>query len=520
MVLSLIGFDATATISSVVAPTPVLGKATSKSTANDTVTINGKTYTAAANIAYGYGITDFGVSTKYDATLLLDPLGYILVAKPGESAITDKAAGLLKVYQTLKDNVIVNVAQVVLSNGTTADFPIASGDVATLNGKLNTTQTYTVDPDTGIYTLADAVAAGTTAPAFKDTVKVTSATSNKADKKVTLTYNADKNKDYYYADGVKFIYLYNGKATVLDGVQTVTDATELDYVLGAQDATKTNALINAVIVPGKPAPASTTTTSDLIFLVGGKTGVNAVTNTSGTVNYNTYDAYTGDTAIENFFATNGTSASAEITASGFYVASKNTDGAYVLNASTKYTNTTTLATSSAAENITLFGNSGKTLTTDAKSYDISSAKIVDTTGGSVNSISALVAAFKTAAAGSKSAQVMVSYAPGTGVATTVYYLGMTKSHDASLLTVTDTTSGSKIVFTVNSDKTITAKDNGVDVADLSAKNIVKANVAFTAAADATGTPTFAGANLAANDKIEVTAADGTTKVTYTFKNAA
>lgn len=104
--------------------------------------------------------------------------------------------------------------------------------------------------------------------------------------------------------------------------------------------------------------------------------------------------------------------------------------------------------------------------------------------------------------------------PGT---TATKYTVNVLSSAATLTGVTDTTDASTIVFTVNGDKTITAKDGAANVTNLAGKNIAKGKIAFTTATGATAAPTFAGSNVADGDTVVVTAADGT-KATYTFKD--
>lgn len=364
----------TATITSVVAPKVVTGKATGKNTSNSTIKVDGTSYELSGNTSVDLGT--FGVSTEYDATLYLDANGYVISGKPGAAASNDSAIAVQKVYQTLdKDGILLDMIQGTLSSGEVVNWEYTTEGAAT--PAKDTMYTYV--EDNGKYKLT-AIAAGTAAD--KATLKVTLGANITESTKVLSNVGTD-NKNAYFANDVKFIFFNDGKATVLDGVQKVASATDT-YVTLKKDG---ETFYITSVFAKTTVPSSTTTSDDIVF-VAGKTGEIVVTDksTNKPVEFDTYKAYINGTEVEDFYA--ATSA-----AVGFYSVEKDNDtGAYLLT-NNKHEDTTgklaVIVGKSVAE------VAGNIMKVDNKYLDTANATIVDNTDkniGSLSEISDLISA--------------------------------------------------------------------------------------------------------------------------------
>ena len=299
---------ASATVTDVVALTTVEGIASVKNTAKDTITVDGTPYTAAEAIASAYNVDSFGVSSKYDATLYLDPYGYIVYAESGTAVNNDKAVLVLKAYNGLnEDGAVVPMIKGVTSNGevvtweTDQSYSSAAGNG--LVRKYNETD--------GVY---DLITFGSTisktAGKIDDaqTVLVSSATINENDKTITV----DSEKLYFKSD-VKFIFSNSDKYTVRDGVQEVNSA-DIWVVI---DVVNDVPYVSTVFV--KAAAGNTTTSeNDIVFVDASSKTANgySLTDKDGKVQtYDTYDAYIAGEKLDLFYTKDN------VTTDGFYAVS-------------------------------------------------------------------------------------------------------------------------------------------------------------------------------------------------------
>ena len=372
----------------------VKGMGTGKSTKDDTITVDGTAYEMAEIVETGKGIGDFGVSSKYEATLYLDTFGYVVSAVPGEADTKDHAIAALRFYQTMEDGEIVHMVKGVLSDGTTVDQKIKNTNLTTAD---DANKVYTYDDEwqlTAVNPTTDL--SKTTAPAFGDVFSVlgTGYDRNSIDAKALsaqarykTSTDGDTTATYYFAKDVKFIYVKDGSATVLEGVKAVSTKA-MTFVLGAKSGS--TPLISTVYVADE-APGGTTTTDDLIFVKGGSTGDVSFVVDGQTKSFKTYDAWSNGEKIENFYSATNVSTSA------FYKTSiKESTGEYVLTSAYNVSTGKAAVTAEATVTATVGGD---VLTTDANTstdYKASDAKVIAVASGAPTSVSGLISDTKTA----------------------------------------------------------------------------------------------------------------------------
>ena len=319
-----------------------------------------------------YGIAKTS-TTAYAAdtdnvTLYLDQYGYVMDATD-QSDNKDKAVAVLKVYQTLnKDGELTDMIKGVTSDGETVAWEY-EGTKPSANG------VYTYTEDDGVYTLK---AADATTVAKNATVKIASCNEIKTStKRLTIGNTAT-----YFASDVKFIFVNEGKATVLDGVQKVAAGTEVYATIKEDDGTF---YITALYVMAK-ASTSSTTSDDLVYVQAqadgnAYTGVVSVIVDGEKETYYSYEAYVKGEEVD--FYTESTSAK-----TGFYsVEIDDASGAYILKGN-EYTtqNGSDLDVTGEA---TVKGVAGNILSTNNLGLDAGAATIVDVTGNDLDSLSAI-----------------------------------------------------------------------------------------------------------------------------------
>ena len=333
-------------------PATVEGKITRANNADKVLTINGEVYEVAATGVQTYSAKDKTV------TVYLDENGYVLDAtEQGTSG--DKSVAVLKVYKTLdEDGVLVDMIQGVTSDGETVNWKVDAG--AYTPNKI-----YTYTEDDGEYTLGSVNASVADGNTLNPGVK----TVTESDK--TMMVSSTK---AYYASDVKFIFVNDGKATVLDGVQKVNSKNV--YVTLSQENAGDPVYITAVYVMGT-ASASTSTSDDLIFVVGSAMpGEASVVVDGKDKTFKVYTAYINGEEVDDFYT------ETSVTTSGFYSAEQDNDtGAYILSGNAYTTHEGNLAVTDEETVSNIVGN---VLSTSSKDYDISGATIVDVTDNGYN----------------------------------------------------------------------------------------------------------------------------------------
>ena len=395
-----------ATVTDVKALTVVEGIASAKNTTKDTITVDGTPYIAAEGIADAYDVANFGVSSKYDATLYLDPYGYIVYAESGTAVNNDKAVLVLKAYNGLnEDGAVVPMIKGVTSNGEVVTWETdTSYSTAAGNGlvrKYNETD--------GVYDLTTfGSTISKTAGEIDDaqTVLVNGATINENDKTITV----DSEKLYFKSD-VKFIFSNSDKYTVRDGVQEVNSA-DIWVVI---DVVNDVPYVSTVFV--KAAAGNTTTSeNDIVFVDASSKTTNgySLTDKDGKVQtYDTYDAYIAGEKLDLFYTKD------TVAADGFYeVEVDNDNGDYKLTGNTYGAGDNgDLSVSTEETYSALVGN----ILSGTNDYDISGAVFVDVTGNDYTSFAEIKAdiddAGNVAVTGAK---FMVVYDYDTNVASYVY----------------------------------------------------------------------------------------------------
>ena len=351
-----------ATITSVVAPKVVTGKATGKNTTDKTIKLDGTTYEVSGNTTID--MAKFGVSTKYDATLYLDAEGYVIAGEAGSAATDDSAVVVKKEYASLdKDGKIVNMFEGVLSSG-----EVVNWKWETTKPAAGTVYTYKDADNDDEYELT--LVSATSFTKDGDVVKVASVSEiTKATKSLSID-----GKTVYFDSNVKFVFFKGEKATVLDGVQKVAAGTETYFTIKKDGNTwyATSVLANTTV------PNSTSTSDDIIYLVK-ETGTTVVTNnaTNKAEEFATYEAYINGAEVKDFYAESGKSA-------GFYSAEKDNDtGAYVLTNNTYAEDSGKLAVVK-DQKVTGVAND---IVTASKDFDTKSATFVDITDEKLTSAS-------------------------------------------------------------------------------------------------------------------------------------
>ena len=281
--------DKDSTVQTMVAATKVTGLASSKNTSDKTITLDGTAYKAAANIVTANNVTAFAPSAKYDATLYTDG-SYVFFAESGSASNDDQVIGVLSKYQTLnKDNQMVWMVKGVLSNGEIVNWQTSGAGITVDPVAVGEDDfaAYNYVSATGIYQLT-----ALTETNFS-TATTASLSSNDDDGKFGF-YLASGNHDgvftkktlsltlgtgrAYVTSDTKYIFLNDGKATTLTGAQTIADATDVGVALKKSGD---NWYVTAVFVQDGTAPASATSTDDIIFVNGTATGSVSKTDKNG-----------------------------------------------------------------------------------------------------------------------------------------------------------------------------------------------------------------------------------------------
>lgn len=418
--------------------TTVTGKATTKSTTDGTITVNGKVYKEAASVVTNNAVSDFAISAKNDATLILDSNGYIMLAKSGAATYGDNLFALTKIYSTLKDGVIVNMVKGYDSTGTLIDLPLENGINAGDEGKVFS---YVDSDNNGAYeftAIADASTL-TSTPAsaanhYNFTLKDSSAVPATA-KTATATFTGGS-ATFYFASNVKFIFAddANNRATVVNGVQAINANTLATYVLSPSG---TNEII---AVFAQQAPTSTANTaSDLVFLA--KVDTNAVIGKDGKV-YDSYTAVQNGMPVADCYGTHNA-----LTANDcgkFYTVSKDdTTGVSTFTAYTESGAVTPLFVKEMAPVVAT--NTAGTIVTALKAggnvtLDIGSATIINLDTKAVGSAAEIASALTAKQQGaSTTAPYIAAIYNEKGVASVVYYTAKSMATVASGYTATGST---------------------------------------------------------------------------------
>ncbi len=406
-------------IDSVVAATPVIGKANAKSDSDKTITLGGKTYTASVNIVSGNAVSDFTPSVKDDSTLLLDKNGYIVYAKSSATETSDKAIGVYRFSQSLVNNEIVTSAVGITSDGKEVSLPLQSTPT---NGATLAICIYSVsNTEAGKYDLSAPIsAAANYSAATKVFTKTTAtmATSDKAAADGTSTA-------YTFANDVKVIFVDTTNKTyrVMTGAQTIASTT-LTYAVG-----KVNDENRIIAVYTTTAPTAMSTLSDQLVYVNGTTG-GQLSNESG--KHVTYNAYVNGKAVDGFYTANGTSLG--YLTSGFYNIDKNVAGDYNVAPANRFVGSEAAGNTLAAANglvtgltkdatlVTIVGSHAGT--SGAKQLTLDAAKTVfynEDTNAVENVLTFASEASESAQEGEFALSVQVLYNPQTGVASHVYF---------------------------------------------------------------------------------------------------
>jgi hypothetical protein len=323
------------------------------------LTYSSTTAVKVAGDKYEIGATATGapytLSSK-DVTLYLDNYGYA-IGCTANSAVTDKAAVVVKTYKTLVEGELTDMVKVITSNGEVADWEYDTVNSDTLT--KGSFYTYVEDEDTGVYTLT-----ATFAASYADgATLVKGATTIAATDK---TLKLDGTNKAYYADDVKFIFIDNeGKYVVKDGVQKVSTAT---WVMGTIDQVDGVNYITAVFVSGNAA-ASSTTSDEIVFVL--KTDGSVQVQVDGKdKSFTAYKAYVDGELVDGFYAASTTVDrfySIEIDdETGAYITSGNSYTATTGDLAQKYTQTV----AAVVDNVMTIGE---------VDYDLSTAMIVDVT---------------------------------------------------------------------------------------------------------------------------------------------
>jgi len=215
-------------------PTTVSGKLTTNIT-KDTFTVDGETYGKSAAIKSD--ATTAVPDGDYDATLYIDEDGFVVNVKAG-AAKTQYFAFVYDKSAALVDGKVVEMADVVYTDGTTDSLPVADGATTT---KINRLVTPTIGAD-GKYTLTLATEAdgadtnGADGASKKYATLKTGGTIAATD--LSLNNSSSLHSDgtghsgyfctNFFAPTVKFVYINSGKVVVVDGVQAVSIAASRD----------------------------------------------------------------------------------------------------------------------------------------------------------------------------------------------------------------------------------------------------------------------------------------------------
>ena len=346
---------------SVAIPETVVGPLT-RSTSSS-VRVGGTTYDLAEVVNETYKLT------SKDVTLYLDQYGYAIGCDASSiSGGDDSSVAVLKKYQSLNDDgELVKMIKGVTSDGATVTWEIDDTTYNSPDIKKDTVCTYEEKDD--VYTLT--VASNTTKPADGKTVVFAGKVGATGIKTSTKSLYLDSAR-CYFNDDVKFIFVNDGKAVMKDGVQKV-DANTKFYAVINNDGGDYS--ISAMYVMSGAANSSTTS-DDLVYVVGKSTGeVNVIENGKDKTYYS-YDAYVEGELVEDFYAKSST------VAEGFYTIEIDDEtGAYITsgNAHTDTSGDVAVVLKSEIAKGTKLTNNLLTIGSgsSAVDYDLESAVIVD-----------------------------------------------------------------------------------------------------------------------------------------------
>ena len=340
-------------------PETVTAAITKVNTKDAELTIGGEIYSIAMT-----GNQTYAADTD-EVVVYLDQNGYVMAAT-NQSDNSDSAVAVLKVYSTLNDDgAIVPMIQGVTSDGETVNWE--TNMLMNKNSDVNKVFTYTEDD--GIYTLT---LADDTTLANKATYFIDNTTAFDTNTK-SLSLTGGK---AYFASDVKFIFINDGKATVVEGVQKVVAGKDAWATIKVEDGVN---YITALYV--QSAPTNTSTTSDeLVFVYGAQTGTVSVLVDGEKETFYTYDAYINGEEV-NFYTESNSAKTAFYT-----VEIDNDSGAYVLTDNEYKTETGNLAVTSGDATVT--NVAGNVLST-AKDFGAGSATIIDLTDHDLDSLAAI-----------------------------------------------------------------------------------------------------------------------------------
>ncbi|MEG1968030.1 MAG: S-layer homology domain-containing protein [Clostridia bacterium] len=461
--------------------TKVEGKATAKSDADGTITVDGKVYEQAEGVASGYDLATFEVTGASNATLLLDANGYFLMAVPGSSLSADNIIAVTKNSNTLtSDNEVQPVVVGFNSKGETISLPCSDYDVATPGTIVAFTK-----GATGLYTFKVANTTNQSTKAFDKAFTIATDSIAKSDKVAVLGGSLG---NLYYSADVKFIFAHGDiatKAVVANGVQKVDNAT-ITYVY--RQAGSTNEVF-AVFVD--KAPIATANSADqLIFLadIGGR-----VVGKDGKT-YDSFSAVKGGMPVKDCYGNKD-----GLTEGLFYIANVNEKtGAYTLTA---YTNADGLATTNASFPasiaVSAANAAANAFTIGSLSLDTSKAVMINLDTQELGSGAEMAATLKSIALGQKPGKFLAAFAiynDQTGAASHVYYSVM----DVKLTVESNTTAASAV-------KGITV----ASVATTTTSAILGDEITYTVTYSGTAAAGTQGKNLI----MTFVAPDGTTLVT-------
>ena len=554
-----LGTPANNTIQSVEAPVVVTGIASTRNSADATITLAGTTYKAAFAVTSDgtHDVAGFGVSSQYDATLYLDTNNYILYTKAGAAAVSDHAIAVTKSYSGLnKDGIIVPMIQGVTSDGQTVTWEYESVggtatvlSTATAVAAANTMYTYADADSDNAYELTTAVLGDISATAATNATNglrgihlyTTTGTKSLSASNAQTTHTGTTGVAgiAYFDSNTKFVFVNNGKATVLDSVPKIGSSTEYHNAYVAMKNSSGTTYATAVYIIGETAPASATSTGEVVF-VGAATGTTQVTDasTGNAVTRTTYTAYIDGEKVSNFYA-------AANSAPGFYYVKIDNDTGEYLLAGNEYTATTgaTAVVAGANTNGATAAYAGTTLTTDAGDFDLADAKIIDLitnvsgTGTAYDSVEELgqTTAPVTAA---NNRYLFVMYDNNSRAASYVYAVGglyTTTTTKNTAETATSTQSSSTATVTVTPDRwfaflnqtvTYTVKFSGTTVAadqndymTITPNILTNSSALSTKSADGAITTTTVAANGAFVLTINTATPSNLTGV-YTYTNTA
>jgi len=229
--------------------------------ANTKITVDGTEYPVSAYAATA--AKSAGVNAQADATLWLDPNGFVLDCKAVAASVPAQAFLLAQTDEINSDKVLVHNAEVIWPDGTTSTIPLGTNDARAQVGKLCDVDAPDSNGNYKLKAITPDTASGTTDIADKNKaipLKTSSGKIDATDKTLDTDSNGDGSNLFInkFAADVKFIYINTQTNTfeVLTGVQKVdplpSDAdkawattVEVEDVGGAKEN-----VVNAVFLVG------------------------------------------------------------------------------------------------------------------------------------------------------------------------------------------------------------------------------------------------------------------------------